>query len=284
MQPEFPNHSQCAKCLAGESAINCACSRLIAPELEQAGPVEFPMSQSAHSHAQKPREYQQTMATHKRPTTVSSDARKFERKSSLPDQNAFIFHWNTNIQKADYQCFNCQVTKTPLWRKDAEGQTLCNACGLYYKTHKRHRPQTWVQKKRPRSFPGQGTSDTIEEQVELKPARPISYPGSLMNSILDFYEPAVTVTDEPQFAVASKISSILEQNAHELPNFPLPGYNSDAHYRRDVNGTNRAGIKIKGDMVSNENVRIGGKQRKQSLPSLQDLLHKVQQMPFEYEQ
>ncbi|CAO3654603.1 unnamed protein product [Mucor hiemalis] len=37
-------------------------------------------------------------------------------------------------------CANCQATTTPLWRRDAEGKTICNACGLYYKLHHVHRP------------------------------------------------------------------------------------------------------------------------------------------------
>ncbi|CAK5266332.1 unnamed protein product [Mycena citricolor] len=38
------------------------------------------------------------------------------------------------------QCFNCHTTTTPLWRKDDEGRTVCNACGLYYKLHGTSRP------------------------------------------------------------------------------------------------------------------------------------------------
>lgn len=37
-------------------------------------------------------------------------------------------------------CTNCETTLTPLWRKDDAGEILCNACGLYYKLHNRHRP------------------------------------------------------------------------------------------------------------------------------------------------
>lgn len=38
-------------------------------------------------------------------------------------------------------CANCGTTSTPLWRKDKEsGQTFCNACGIYFKSHNRHRP------------------------------------------------------------------------------------------------------------------------------------------------
>lgn len=48
-------------------------------------------------------------------------------------------------------CTNCQTTNTPLWRRDPEGQPLCNACGLFYKLHGVVRPlslKTDVIKKR----------------------------------------------------------------------------------------------------------------------------------------
>ncbi|EFX02920.1 siderophore transcription factor [Grosmannia clavigera kw1407] len=37
-------------------------------------------------------------------------------------------------------CQNCSTTITPLWRRDENGRTICNACGLYYKLHGVHRP------------------------------------------------------------------------------------------------------------------------------------------------
>lgn len=37
-------------------------------------------------------------------------------------------------------CFNCNTTITPLWRRDDVGNTICNACGLYFKLHGSHRP------------------------------------------------------------------------------------------------------------------------------------------------
>ncbi|KAL2080241.1 hypothetical protein ACEWY4_024034 [Coilia grayii] len=32
-------------------------------------------------------------------------------------------------------CANCLTTKTSLWRKNANGGYVCNACGLYQKLH-----------------------------------------------------------------------------------------------------------------------------------------------------
>ncbi|KAI8900862.1 hypothetical protein BC833DRAFT_548791 [Globomyces pollinis-pini] len=38
------------------------------------------------------------------------------------------------------KCANCFTTETPLWRRDVNGKSICNACGLYYKLHQCHRP------------------------------------------------------------------------------------------------------------------------------------------------
>ncbi|KAK0723924.1 hypothetical protein B0T21DRAFT_386069 [Apiosordaria backusii] len=76
----------------------------------------------------------------------------------------------TNLQGAGgYQgdssaptvCTNCATTTTPLWRRNPEGQPLCNACGLFLKLHGVVRPlslKTDVIKKRNR---GSGPSLTV---------------------------------------------------------------------------------------------------------------------------
>ncbi|KAJ3049402.1 putative electron transfer flavoprotein subunit [Rhizophlyctis rosea] len=58
--------------------------------------------------------------------------------------------------RSQTQCHNCSTTHTPLWRRDEEGNSICNACGLYYKLHGAHRPMTMkrpVIKRRKRMFP-----------------------------------------------------------------------------------------------------------------------------------
>ncbi|KFM72207.1 GATA-binding factor 5-A, partial [Stegodyphus mimosarum] len=37
-------------------------------------------------------------------------------------------------------CSNCQTTNTSLWRRNNQGEPVCNACGLYYKLHRVNRP------------------------------------------------------------------------------------------------------------------------------------------------
>ena len=38
------------------------------------------------------------------------------------------------------KCANCNTTVTPLWRRNANGEKVCNSCGLYKKLHNIARP------------------------------------------------------------------------------------------------------------------------------------------------
>lgn len=54
----------------------------------------------------------------------------------------------------EIMCANCHTKTTPLWRRNPEGQPLCNACGLFLKLHGVVRPlslKTDVIKKRQRN-------------------------------------------------------------------------------------------------------------------------------------
>ncbi|KAH8092162.1 hypothetical protein BXZ70DRAFT_898471 [Cristinia sonorae] len=69
---------------------------------------------------------------HKRPRPKSMRNNHGEgRSQTAPRQES---------QEVVAQCYNCHTTATPLWRKDDEGKTVCNACGLYYKLHGSARP------------------------------------------------------------------------------------------------------------------------------------------------
>ncbi|XP_036316353.1 erythroid transcription factor [Pipistrellus kuhlii] len=71
---------------------------------------------------------------------------------------------------AGAQCANCQTTTTAVWRMNANGNPVCNACGLYYKRHQANRPVTMrkdVVKTRKRKT----------SQQKKKPASSLGGPG-----------------------------------------------------------------------------------------------------------
>lgn len=80
---------------------------------------------------------------------------KAKRSSSLPS--------HLPQPTGDIKCSNCETTNTPLWRRNPNGNPLCNACGLFLKLHGKVRPlslKTDVIKKRNRSSGGASSSST----------------------------------------------------------------------------------------------------------------------------
>ncbi|XP_014825986.1 PREDICTED: endothelial transcription factor GATA-2-like [Poecilia mexicana] len=45
-------------------------------------------------------------------------------------------------KRAGTVCANCLTSTTTLWRRNASGEPVCNACGLYFKLHNVNRPLT----------------------------------------------------------------------------------------------------------------------------------------------
>ena len=71
-------------------------------------------------------------------------------------------------------CTNCFTQTTPLWRRNPEGQPLCNACGLFLKLHGVVRPlslKTDVIKKRNRGAGSSGPTGTSSGRASKKSSR-----------------------------------------------------------------------------------------------------------------
>ncbi|XP_052765242.1 uncharacterized protein LOC128206672 isoform X2 [Mya arenaria] len=74
---------------------------------------------------------------------------------------------NSNKSRMGLQCANCNTTTTTLWRRNGEGEPVCNACGLYFKLHQVNRPMSMkkdgiqTRKRKPRTSSGKkGSKDS----------------------------------------------------------------------------------------------------------------------------
>lgn len=92
------------------------------------------------------------------PHSISSYDEEDEDQAEHPTMKRMKYKRSKSNQHAQQnnktQCSNCQTTTTPLWRRDPQGNPLCNACGLFLKLHGAVRPlslKTDVIKKRNRS-------------------------------------------------------------------------------------------------------------------------------------
>ncbi|XP_059475441.1 uncharacterized protein LOC132196663 [Neocloeon triangulifer] len=59
-----------------------------------------------------------------------------------PPWNIFKKQPSVAAKRVDLCCTNCGTKTTTIWRRNAEGDMVCNACGLYFKLHGVNRPVT----------------------------------------------------------------------------------------------------------------------------------------------
>ncbi|KAG1714461.1 Transcription factor GATA-4 [Nymphon striatum] len=73
-------------------------------------------------------------------------------------------------RRAGLSCSNCLTTTTTLWRRNNEGEPVCNACGLYYKLHNVNRPITMrkegiqTRKRKPKNSKTELTDEITENE------------------------------------------------------------------------------------------------------------------------
>ncbi|KAM6906341.1 transcription factor GATA-4 isoform 2-T2 [Lycodopsis pacificus] len=128
-------------------------------------------------------------------------------------------------RRVGLSCTNCHTTTTTLWRRNAEGEPVCNACGLYMKLHGVPRPLAMkkegiqTRKRKPKNF---NKSQAGELQNHMR----LGTPGSDGTPVTPSSTPrASTTTEEPrQIKTEPDTHSLYTHHSAHAQISALPAY------------------------------------------------------------
>lgn len=107
-----------------------------------------------------------------------------------PPWSVFKKQPNLAAKRVDLCCTNCGTKTTTIWRRNADGDMVCNACGLYFKLHGVNRPVTMrrdtihTRRRRPKRQRTRGAApDTNGDQ----PASPPEMEGKARLFLLQYW-------------------------------------------------------------------------------------------------
>ncbi|XP_025091328.1 GATA-binding factor A-like isoform X3 [Pomacea canaliculata] len=75
-----------------------------------------------------------------------------------------------STRRMGLSCANCSTSTTTLWRRNSEGEPVCNACGLYFKLHQVARPLSMKKdgiQTRKRKPKGSGSKSKASKEPQL---------------------------------------------------------------------------------------------------------------------
>ncbi|XP_007462318.1 PREDICTED: transcription factor GATA-5 [Lipotes vexillifer] len=127
----------------------------------------------------------------------------------------------SSSRRAGLCCTNCHTTNTTLWRRNVDGEPVCNACGLYMKLHGVPRPLAMkkegiqTRKRKPKNIPKtRGSSGSTGNTTASPPA-----------SVPDLEISAATLKPEPSLASPScPRPSVTSQASTQVDNTLAPSH------------------------------------------------------------
>lgn len=127
-------------------------------------------------------------------TCFCSSKWRINQPRFLQARRGVSIHQSPYARRYHSMCTNCGTTQTTLWRRNSEGEPVCNACGLYYKLHGIRRPLSMrkdgiqTRKRKPKSRkkddeknkikpePGYSTNDSKSSVSLDPPSQKSQYP------------------------------------------------------------------------------------------------------------
>lgn len=165
-------------------------------------------------------------------TPVLSGSQHLLTTNSSPDESGFSSQQpsrpsspgpkNTDQNGVPTTCTNCFTQTTPLWRRNPEGNPLCNACGLFLKLHGVVRPlslKTDVIKKRNR-----GSGNTIPmSSAATRASKKVSRKNSVQQTPATTPTSGITASEQNSASPGSIQGSANSGSAVTTPTSYPPG-------------------------------------------------------------
>jgi GATA-binding protein len=137
-------------------------------------------------------------------------------------------------------CNNCGTTVTPLWRRDQEGKSICNACGLYLKTRHVPRPSNLARSRHSGSSsasPSPPLSQPVISVTSPRPNVPYPTPVLFVNDLV-----GRSVADRQDRDQMSRATSASEAQsggtpANGMPSAAIPQQSTPALHNGTARGT-----------------------------------------------
>ncbi|CEP62956.1 nitrogen-responsive transcriptional regulator GLN3 LALA0_S06e07756g [Lachancea lanzarotensis] len=182
-------------------------------------------------------------------------------------------------RKPPVECFNCKTTKTPLWRRDTDGNTMCNACGLFQKLHGTMRPlslksdvirkrNTKKRSKKPVASETKNTSNGSRQKDSNKTKLGAAAQPSLsMNATPSSNEPSQASNGNPSLSFNTISTATINSN-QPLSSKTLMNHNSR------MQGGNTAGVSKKSRRSSSSSSASNSSNRSSSSRTMVSILPK----------
>jgi hypothetical protein len=180
-------------------------------------------------------------------------AASFAASTSLPPAKAYDEKLSSSLPSRTKKhvstvCFNCETSKTSLWRRDQGGNALCNACGLFYRLHGVNRPLSMkkdIIRKRNRGKALSGSSADLEYKRKKEKDEKfgmIGIPIPTQNGLMDGLA--------SESSIDSSIHSMRNFSAFAPHNTPFPSFSDTYCFSAPSERT----IKLEHSPIQKQNV------------------------------
>ncbi|CAN7988793.1 unnamed protein product, partial [Ixodes hexagonus] len=146
-------------------------------------------------------------------------------------------------------CSNCGTSTTTLWRRNNQGEPVCNACGLYFKLHNVNRPLAMkkegiqTRKRKPKNSGQDGKSSKSSTKMAAAAAATAAHEAMQDNKrLIPMYTPMIT--GDPNMAYGMQVRRASPDKNMACSSGGLPAYAPTAVIKNEMSMSPSPGMGV----------------------------------------